>query len=673
MPSDPKHDAVALELPACFGPYLRYGISVGFKNFESFDNEKFQLFLLVKFKNVKASGTFEIKMRDPKNDSKPVVEFGPTDPNSRFATVRCPVAAIAPATYKHWIKYVSRVELSLPVAPNVAASIKRVALRNRKGSIDTPTDLLIGVIDDGCPFAAARMLKVISSSGDRTRVRGIWDQDQDPSRHVITVDANTEFGERLSDFKYGLEFLRDTYSPTSSLRKMGLNDWIKLHSASNVVDEDGCYADAELQSLKYRASHGAHVADLAAGRIPLSARIGDRDPPTWLPGIDPASSADIVYVQFSKACLRDATGVWLKSYVVDAVYYIMSFVDPTKTTKVVINLSYGPTTGPHDGTHELEQALQDLVAQYDGTGGTAKLDIVVSAGNAYLSEGHVKVIRRRGQPNHVKWTWRLPPDNSTLCFAEIWIKKAYGAGVVVTLTSPSGHQYTETVPVTPPPNPRPPAGVDVPIFWGGNNKMWRLHVEPTLITSDVVAEHGDYTVEITNIPVNAKIHAYVARTDPNMNIRSGAKRSYFIDPKWQQTRSAAANCKYVNGQFDRTGSIVRRDGTLNGIATTTPLNTSVHVAGGYVLTDQRKSWYSSAGRARGGPRKGPDFALPCDQSRALQGIRAGANRSGGLFRLVGTSAAAPQLARYIGNRAAKIPINTSGTPEDVGAGDLKAP
>jgi hypothetical protein len=36
-----------------------------------------------------------------------------------------------------------------------------------------------------------------------------------------------------------------------------------------------------------------------------------------------------------------------------------------------------------------------------------------------------------------------------------------------------------------------------------------------------------------------------------------------------------------------------------------------------------------------------------DESCALQGILGGGNRSGIVFRLVGTSAAAPQLARWI--------------------------
>ena len=126
-------------------------------------------------------------------------------------------------------------------------------------------------------------------------------------------------------------------------------------------------------SLASRQSHGAHVMDVLAGRIPTSSRVGPsrpgdrRDPPSWKPGTDPACNADVVFVQFSDDCIRDATGVWLKAYVFDGIQYIMSFADPRMTKNVVINLSYGPTTGPHDGTAELEAALTALVAEYDGT------------------------------------------------------------------------------------------------------------------------------------------------------------------------------------------------------------------------------------------------------------------------------------------------------------------
>src|SRR5205085_4681997 len=111
--------------------------------------------------------------------------------------------------------------------------------------------------------------------------------------------------------------------------------------------------------------------------------------------------------------------------------------------------------------------------------------------------------------------------------------------------------------------------------------------------------------------------AYVARTDPNLGVRTHSKRSYFVDPAWEKAHSASADCTYVDGEFDNTGSLVSRYGTLNGIATA--LDPMVHVAGGDTLWDGRKATYASAGPARGNPmtrRVGPDYALFTDETFA---------------------------------------------------------
>ncbi len=664
------------ELPSCFDPSLRYAIATNFKYFELFDDKNFKLFLLVEFKDAKQAAEFEKEMDDDKHEHKPGIEFGPADPNSRYATMRASKAAVGPPTFGSWNNHVSRVELSLPVKPTAEKLIKRAILRDRTASIDPPTDLLIGVIDDGCPFAAAHFVKFISGAATGTRVRGIWDQNL--GRTPIPINSNTEFGEILPDFHYGLEFLRDSQPPGTGSRTIGLNEWINLHSTSaGSVDEDGCYAEAGFKTLKRQRSHGAHVMDAVAGRVPISARIGRRDPPTWQPGADPAAGADVVFVQFSEDCIRDATGVWLKAYVVDAIYYILSFVDPTITKNVVINVSYGPTTGPHDGTAELESALTELVTMFDGSPGKLKLEISLAAGNAYLSEGHIAFARKTmTEPDHVEWTWRLPPDNSVLCFAEVWMKKSDASGVVVTLTSPSGLTSTSTTAPIPPPTGIPfPSftGAYAPLAWG-NDTVWLLAVEPTIAAGGFVPEHGDWTIRVDGVGVNAEVHAYVARSDPNMDVRSGARRSYFVDPEWERTRSAAAGCTRNDGEFDKAGSLIHREGTLNGIATASV--PSVHVAGGYILSNGRKSSYSSAGPARKGSRAGPDFVLPCDESYALGGIRAGGNRSGAVFRLTGTSVAAPQLARYVANPPIPPAHDVPTSPPEIGkrgGGDVDPP
>lgn len=666
---------MAKELPKSFDPYLRYAIGSDFKNFEFFDEQNSKLFLFVELKTAELADDFKTAMSRHGLGA----EFGLTSPNSRHLTMRAYRAAVAEESYQAWNDNVSRVELSLPLKPT---AIEKGAFRNRSASAAAPTSLLIGVIDDGCPFAAAQFVKWTAGVATGTRVLGIWDQNEDPARAPIPVGADF-FGEKPFDFNYGLEFFRE-----SGAGVIGLDDWIQLHKRANAIDEDGCYADAGFKTLKHRRSHGAHVTDVLAGRIPPSARIARRDPPSWNPGdplTDPACEADIVFVQFPESCLRDATGVWLKGYVADGIEYIMSFVD-ARITNVVINVSYGPTTGPHDGTSELEDKLRELVTYYDGSSGNPKLDIFLSAGNAYLGEGHVRFVRQTmADPDHVEWTWRLPPDNTVLCFAEVWMKKNHADNVIVTLTSPGGRSSSSTTgPAPPGPPPPPPAvpalppytGAYAPVDWG-DNRVWLIAVEPTIAGAGMVPEHGNWKIKVEGIEVRHEVHAYVARTDPNMNMRTGAKRSYFVDAGWEAGRAAEAGCMYAGGEFDKSGSLVSRLGTLNGIATDSVAG--VHVAGGYILSaPKRKSPYSSAGPARPGPyplRVGPDYALFCDESDALQGVRAGGNRSGAVFRLVGTSAAAPQLARLVADGMSLTAHDPPTNPPDEkrGDGDLDSP
>lgn len=667
------------QYPKCFGPYLRYAISTDFSNFEEFDAQ-FKLFFLVEFHEPPEPDQFLRAM----NQHEKIVDLGSSD-DTRYATMLATMSALTGYPLHVWDEFVSRVELSLPLKPTKELKFERRIIDSRSNGNDPAGKLLIGVLDDGCPFAAAQFLEN-TAGGLRTRVRAIWDQNT--GRQPINVkDKNGQacvLGQTLSDLTYGLEFRRVSHLPGPPGRLMGLNEWIDLHVApQGGIDEDGCYAGAGFPGLAHEASHGAHVMDVVAGRLPPSSRTGPpsdrRDPPSWKANTDPASATDVVFVQFSEACIRDATGVWLKSYVYDAILYILSHADQHNTDHVVINLSYGPTTGPHDGLADLEPLLTTFVKKYDGIARKPKLDIVLAAGNSYLSEGHVRFHRHRDQPDSIEWTWRLPPDNTTLCFAEIWVKRAYAGVIDVTLVSPSGVRYRPTAPVTPPPNPLPPAGVDLPIQWSIDDTMWQLHVDPTVATAGVVAEHGDWTIQLANVPEHVTVHAYVARTDPNMNVHSGARRSFFVDAEWERSRAAEASCKYVDGMFDKHGSLIRRHGTLNGIATAK--DDAVHVAGGYILSNERKSSYSSAGRARPGPlrrRIGPDYLLPCDDSYALSGVLAGGNRSGSVFRLIGTSTAAPQLARHIVNAAAGWPFPVPHVPvyppdEERGLGNLDPP
>ena len=118
------------------------------------------------------------------------------------------------------------------------------------------------------------------------------------------------------------------------------------------------------------------------------------------------------------------------------------------------------------------------------------------------------------------------------------------------------------------------------------------------------------------------------------------RQSYFVDPLYDPLR-------YLKSATDDTpgsAALVRRRGTLTGIAT----GTGALVAAGYRHSDRKHVRYSSAGPTRG-PRVGPDCGAVTDQSRSLPGLLAAGTRGASVVRLVGTSVAAPQLARWAAN------------------------
>jgi hypothetical protein len=514
--------------PECFDPYLRYAISTGFADFDFFRKDPdVELLFLVEFdQHVADRPDPEKDFADAMKPYKIEVEFGPANDRTRYRSLRTERAAVLdPNAVTKWDDYFSRVELSLPLKPRFRVEFKdKKPLNDRSGRVQG--SLLIGQLDDGCPFAATQFLRTLSPPS--TRVLGIWDQDQtrSPATIIDTSGVQRTFGVTPTDFGYGIEYQRTFMPPAPPL--VGMDEWMQLHltRTAGSVDEDNCYLDAEFGRLAQRVSHGAHVMDVLAGRIPTSSRIGptqnNQDPATWQVGADHASNADIVFVQFAENCIEDSTGVWLKTYVLDGINYVLSFAD-SSTERVIINVSYGPTTGPHDGTAVLEAALSALVTFYDGVTNKPKLEIFLPAGNSYLSEGHVSYTGQTAD-DQVEWTWRLLPDNPVLCFSEVWMDSAQAGGVKVTLIPPGGGA---PLPIT-------------PQAIGNSNTMWQLDVNAT-IASPLVANpdpHGDYTIKVTGIDQGAKVDAYVARTDPNMGVVTGAKPSFFVDPKWLHDRSA---------------------------------------------------------------------------------------------------------------------------------------
>ena len=126
------------KLPDCFDPYLRYAISTEFTNFrdhltakpglieerrttkapETFDDHNFRLLLLIELKEAGMAPEFEKALKDL--GSAFCIELGPDIGDfskTRYLTMRCRTSAVTDPHLQQdfWTKYVSRVELSLPV------------------------------------------------------------------------------------------------------------------------------------------------------------------------------------------------------------------------------------------------------------------------------------------------------------------------------------------------------------------------------------------------------------------------------------------------------------------------------------------------------------------------------------------------------------------------------
>lgn len=607
--------------PRCFDPYLRFAIDTGFRYFQRLGDDR-RIALLVQLAAGRDAQAFSRDIDRAGLPGHP--EIGPTEDDAPFVSLRGEVLLVTdPRWIALWDALALQVALALPIRPTVRdpTLLRSLAYDTERPRSDAET--VVGIIDDGCAFAHAAFRGV----GLGTRVFAIWDQETREPIVVQTPQGPAQFGRKLQDFGYGLEFWRsDSTPPGAPLPLMGLDRWTKrFETATGNVDEDGCYARGGFRSLRRCVTHGSHVMDLFAGRIPLSSRISmdPRKPPSFEPSSDVAGRTDIVFVQIPRSAIDDASGLWLDDHVTQGLRYLISCLDLKKTKKLVVNLSYGPTTGPHDGTAMLELLMAALADFCRLVGLT--LDIVLPAGNARHLEGHVAFRSTAAQPG-VEWTWRVPPENTVPVFAEVWVDPAHLSSTQVELVPPHGGAGAPPI-------------IEVPTTLV--NRRWLFAVPPT--SGSTPALHGDWTIRVRFAKPGARLHAYAAKTDPNMGGRAGAKSSCFVDAPWEAAHGGSAAQHPRPAPASASGSLIHEAGAFNGLAT--GAHARVHVAGGFEVSGRRVSRYSSIGPTRNPLRVGPDHLLPTDESPARLGVPGAGTRSGCVFRLVGTSAAAPQLAR----------------------------
>lgn len=383
-----------------------------------------------------------------------------------------------------------------------------------------------------------------------------------------------------------------------------------------------------------RISHGAHVLSWLAGQPPYAG--GGF-------GLDLASRCPLILVNLPQQAVDDPTGRWLGRHVLDGLDYMVAQALAIRAKRLVVNISWGPQTGPHDGSSLLERALGQRVDQAQDLG--LALSIVLAAGNSRNSRAHAQWGAAQGCDRLI---WVVPPAGSAPSFLELWWPQGTALSQVqVSVQTPAGGTLTlagagrvaghkaHLVIV-----PHPAAKQTI-------RPMALLALHPTGDAAQA-APHGRWQISVKGVAhAVGQAHAYVARQTANLGGRYRGADSYLDDPSYDQQRFRR------QPGAARNGLRVTRDGTLSGLATAA--HPKVFAAAGAVWSSGEPADYSSEGPCAGGTAPRPDWALPTDETPLLQGLLGAGSRPGSVVRLVGTSMAAPQLARLLLNGLPPLP------------------
>ena len=483
------------------------------------------------------------------------------------------------------------------------------------------TGNVIAVIDFGCPFLHDHFCR-----GDDSRVAALWDQSANPGN---LPDKPGKPGKvepprgwcTPSAFGHGRELGQ---AQMSAMRK-------QLRAPGADFSETQAYAGINYliayddpRRRVHFATHGAHVLDMAGGNVdPLTDKR------------DKASQAKLVFVQLPALTAVDSSGGSLSAHLLDAVRYVLHVC--SNDAKVVVNISYGSFAGAHDGQSMIEAALDELL---EARG--ENFAIVLGAGNARRAACHVK--RAVAHQRSAMLRMNLIEGDTTDTFVEVWYAPPAEGACLSARVRRAGDKWSPWVNSGELSKLMDLAGSEVvgQLIHGvkrdrHQRAMILLALRPTAtpINDDgPLASPGLWEIEIKregDVADSAptELQAWIQRDDPSDY--SGRTQSCFVGLE----PGDANDC-------------------LSSIAT----GQHTVVVGGFRISDQRMTSYSSVG-----PRRDDQLPLvlaACERDETERGINAAAVRSAEVLKMNGTSVAAPVLARRLLNVMAEGKVIAKG-------------
>lgn len=520
------------------------------------------------------------------------------------------------------------------------------------GPVSEVPEVLLASVEDTCPFfhAALRADPVTCA----TRVAVLWDQS------VIAPQPRAV----PHGFPYGTQWFQSDLNALATALNAGTDE-------QDLADawERAAVANGRFASLRPRASHGAAVLGLLAGRraapaLPMGGVLpgeGESWQPTVCAGDDAAAAAPLAVVQLPREQTQVSSGRWLAPHLLDALRYLLgwawSFRANTAAGEapppLVVNVSYGSQTGPHDGTGILECAMDEMCDHYG-----ADLALVLAAGNSHGSErdadddsrilpGGIHGRATLPEGGKARFGLRVPPDKQHETALELWFDRrlADGEQLVVRLWKPGSSTAVGDLSVSLPGSRWLSDGSGKVI--AGVMALNRVPQSTTKAMALVMVAATQMSTRHPEAPAGEwQLEVEVTGlSHPPLALDLWVERD---DTVVGASRGQQARLRVLSG------------GKLTDEATFTHV---AHGARPVVVTALRArdqagttaaaqpSVYSSAGRAHN-PQRCADFSALVDPLRWAHGMRVMGNHSGVTVRANGTSLAAPQAARWLANQLA---------------------
>lgn len=534
----------------------------------------------------------------------------------------------------------------------------------------TPPKAIIAIIDDAIPFANTAFL----DAAGRTRMSHVWLQSAAAQNH-----ESVPFGRELMN------------GEINALRANAQGDENLLYRNAGAIAAEM----PELgHHLRRQATHGAHIASMAAGNAPMLSDhvVGDE--------------VQIIAVQLPNTIAWDTSGFGKEMYMLSALHYVFDRAraiatkyadDPDNPVELplVVNFSYGWSASRHDGKSEMELAIEELLAERKSLQPLSA--VVMPTGNNFAQDMVGQIVSTDLTGGSYEFAWKLLPADRTSSYLEIWFPEDMDpTGYKVQVTAPDGTVFDagDRVKVEPRANPDPDdhgdprrytqlvvAGQTIGQLSADQHRgnRWRviLALIPTVNTRGQSrrAPSGNWKVKVlqgTGAPLAAgqAINVWVQRDDDPASLHTGGKQSRLVD----LNKAASIRPDHPLRDYTESLGFIRGYGSMNGVGSAA----SVTRVAGYTAQTRRPSAYSGAGGVTRNAQGNvvpwgahANVAAAADESAYHYGTRAIGVRSGSAMRLIGTSGASPAAARLMVINAAKGLALMHGFDGQLALGDVE--